>query len=134
MKKLISLLVVIFIVSLSLFSCIDGEKAREDAVDFLSALEDEDYESARALLHPDFKIDMEKEISALEKQEGIDFSEGIDVYKFTGFSSAHYDSQVDGSLYETTVNIAVGGKKGSLTVTLVDNDKGYGIYNFIFEF
>ena len=134
MKKLIALLSVIFIISLSLVSCIDGKRANEEVVRFLSALEEDDYDGAYALLHPDFTISLEEEITTLEEQKDIDFSKGIDVYKFTNVKSAHYDSRVDGSLYETTASISVDGKEGSLTLVVVDNDAGYGIYNFEFEF
>lgn len=134
MKKFISLLTVVLLVSMSLFSCIDGDKAKEDIDKFLSFVEKEDYEGAKALFHPHCNINLEEEILSLEESEEVDFSKGIKIENYTSVSTASYDSRVDGALYETTAKITVDGKTAYFSVAFADNDSGYGIYDFSFEF
>ena len=59
---------------------------------------------------------------------GIDLTEGAVVEKITGMSSSYYDSNVDGSRYALTARIQAGDKTASLTVEVIRNDKGYGIF------
>ena len=65
----------------------------------------------------------------MEKEENVDFQAGIEIEKYTGFSSSLYDSTVDGSTYELTMHTKVGDKKVIFTIEIVNNEKGYGIYN-----
>ena len=59
----------------------------------------------------------------------FDFQAGIEVERYTGFSSALFDSTVNGSIYELTVLTKVGDKKVIFTIEIVNNKNGYGIYN-----
>jgi hypothetical protein len=50
------------------------------------------------------------------------------VEKYTNMRSAYYDSNVDGSFYALTAKIQAGDKTASLTVEVIRNDRGYGIF------
>jgi hypothetical protein len=118
---------------LSFVSCknaIKGDEAKELIKDFFATVVDEDYEGAEALLHPDRPADLEDFLLNVEKQEDIDFQEGIEIEKYTSFSSSLYDSTVDGARYELTLRAKVGDKTVIFTIEIVRNESGYGIYNF----
>ncbi len=97
----------------------------------LASLKDENFEEAADLYHPDAAMTPEL-LSAFAEQVktkvGIDLTEGAAVEKITGVSSSYYDSTVDGSRYELTAKIKAGNKSATLTVEVVRNDKGYGIF------
>ena len=65
----------------------------------------------------------------VEKEKDVDFQAGIEIEKYTVFSSSLYDSTVDGSTYELTMRTKVGDKKVIFTIEIVNNENGYGIYN-----
>ena len=90
---------------------------------------DEDYSKAEALLHPERPAELENFFLSIEEEKSIDFQEGIEIKKYTGFSSSYYDSTVDGSTYELTMETTVGAKTVEFTIEIVKNENGYGIYN-----
>lgn len=47
---------------------------------------------------------------------------------YTGFSSSYYNSAVQGSLYTLNMKVDAGGKELKIEITIVRNDRGYGIY------
>ena len=116
----------------SLVSCgnaIKSDEAKEFINDFFDALVDEDYEKAEGYLHPDRPADLESFFLDVEKEADIDFQEGIEIEKYTGFHSSIYDSTVDGSAFELTMRTKVGDTEVIFTIEIVKNDSGYGIYN-----
>lgn len=119
-----------------LISCGDGIATDEAKVfinDFLTAVSAEDYAKAEEFLHPDRPAELEPFINECEEQKGIDFSSGVSIERYTGFNYSYYDSTVDGSSYELTMKAKVGDKSVSITVEIVQNDNGYGIYNFYID-
>ena len=135
MKNLFKKALILAIVALcicSLMSCgnaIKGDEAKAFINDFFEALVVEDYEKAETFLHPERPADLEKFFLNVEKEEGVDFQAGIEVEKYTGFSSSLYDSTVDGSRYELTMKTRVGDDDVKFTIEIVKNENGYGIYN-----
>ena len=132
LKKAI-LLSICCLILCSAVSCsggISGSEAKETVANFLEAVENGDFEKAEELLHPDRPVHLEKFFDNVESKEGLDFQAGIEIEKYTGFSSSYYDSTVDGSTYGLTMKATVGGKNTTIFVELVKNDNGYGIYNF----
>ena len=130
--KNILIAVVALLCSIALASCdggIKGDEAKEYINDFFDAIVAEDYERAEALLHPDRPADLETFFLNIEEKEDIDFQSGIEVEKYTGFSSSYYDSTVDGSRYELTMRTSVGDETVQFTIEIVENENGYGIYN-----
>ena len=104
----------------------------ETAMDsLLSALDNENYAEAAALYHPDAAM-TEELLAAFAEQVktkvGIDLTEGAVVEKITGMSASYYDSTVDGSRYALTARIKAGDKTADLTVEVIRNDRGYGIF------
>ena len=116
----------------SLASCgnaIKKDEAKAVVNDFFNAIVAEDYKTAKGLLHPDRPADLETFFQNVEQREGVDFQSGIEIKKYTGFSSSVYDSTVGGSRYELTMRTTVGEDTVTFTVEVVKNENGYGIYN-----
>ncbi len=130
-KRLSILLIGIFIVLLA--SCsggIDRDEAKVFIGNFLEAVETEDYAKAETFLHPERPADLEAFFTGVENKENIDFQAGITIEKYTGYSSSYYDSTVGGSTCKLTMKAKVGESDVKMTIEIVQNDNGYGIYNF----
>ncbi len=130
-KKLSAITVACLLV-FSLISCgngINGDEAKAHINEFLAAVAAEDYDKAESLLHPERPKDLKAFFSTIEKEEHIDFQSGIEIEKYTGFSSTYYDSRVDGSRYELTMRTRVGTDEVTFTIEIVSNEIGYGIYS-----
>ena len=130
-KKILAITITcVFVCSLA--SCgngIKGDEAKAYINDFFAAIVAEDYDKAESLLHPERPADLETFLLNVENEENIDFQEGIEIEKYTGFSSSLYDSTVAGSTYELTMRTKVGNKTVKFTIEIVKNENGYGIYN-----
>ena len=132
--RILSVLAALHLLLTSLTACSGGvtrEEAKTAMDSLLTALDNENYAEAAALYHPDYAM-TEELLSAFAEQVktkvGIDLTEGAVVEKITGMSSSYYDSTVDGSRYALTAKIKAGDKTASLTVEVIRNDKGYGIF------
>ena len=132
--RILSVLAALCLLLTSLTACSGGvtrEEAKTAMDSLLTALENENYAEAAALYHPDAAM-TEELLSAFAEQVktkvGIDLTEGATVEKITGISSSYYDSTVGGSRYELTAKIQAGDKTASLTVEVIRNDRGYGIF------
>ena len=110
--------------------CIKGDDAKKLTKDFLEAIDDEDYEKGETYLHPNYNLNIKKEIEEIEARKNVDFSNGVEIDKYHGFSSTLYASEVDGSEFELDFTIIVDGKRLEAHISIVDNDDGYGIYYF----
>ena len=129
--KAIFLVLVILVLSLSLVGCetkISRDEAKGTIEAFLGAVAAGDFESAKTYLHPEKPYDVEKFFNSIEERTGVDFQRGIEIKKYTGFSTSLYDSEIDGSDYELDMNITVDGFALELSIEVVRNDAGYGIY------
>ena len=135
MKNLFRNILLISIACICVFSFVScgngikGDEAKAFINDFFVAIVAEDYDKAESFLHPERPADLETFLLSVEKEENVDFQAGIEIEKYTGFSSSLYDSTVDGSTYELTMRTKVGDKKVIFTIEIVDNENGYGIYN-----
>ena len=132
--RILSVLAALFLLLASLTACSGGVTREETktAMDaLLTALDNENYAEAAALYHPDAAMS-ENLLAAFAEQVktkvGIDLTEGAVVEKITGMSSSYYDSTVDGSRYALTARIKAGDKTADLTVEVIRNDRGYGIF------
>lgn len=132
--RILSVLAALFLLLASLTACSGGitrEEAQTAMDSLLSALDNENYAEAAALYHPDAAM-TEDLLAAfagqIKTKVGIDLTEGAVVEKITGISSSYYDSNVDGSRYALTARIKAGDKTADLTVEVIRNDKGYGIF------
>ena len=132
--RILSVLAALFLLLVSLTACSGGitrEEAQTAMDALLTALDNENYAEAAALYHPDAAM-TEDLLAAfagqIKTKVGIDLTEGAVVEKITGMSSSYYDSNVDGSRYALTARIKAGDKTASLTVEVIRNDKGYGIF------
>ena len=132
--RILSVLAALLLLLTSLTACSGGitrEEAKTAMDSLLTALGNENYAEAAALYHPDAAM-TEELLAAFAEQVktrvGIDLTEGAAVEKITGISSSYYDSTVGGSRYELTAKIQAGDKTASLTVEVIRNDRGYGIF------
>ncbi len=131
MRKSILLSVLVFALCFSLVGCGNGIKkdsAKEVAESFLFSVENGDFETAKNYLHPERPFDVEKYFKEVEDRASVDFQNGIEIRRYTGYSSSLYDSEVGGSEYELEMNIIVDGIAFELTVEIVRNVFGFGIY------
>ena len=132
--RILSVLAALLLLLTSLTACSGGitrEEAKTAMDSLLVALDNENYAEAAALYHPDAV--MTEELLAAFSEEvktnvGIDLAEGAVVEKITNMRSAYYDSNVDGSFYALTAKIQAGDKTADLTVEVIRNDRGYGIF------
>ena len=119
---------------LSLSSCgIDKDEAKEDMLSFLEAVEAERFDDAKALLHPELiekTTDFATAIHSLEERCGIDFSDGITINKTVNMQYSLYNSDYNGSGYELTFYATVGEADVYITLRVVENNDGYGVYYF----
>ena len=135
MKGLFRNILLVSIACLCVFSFVScgngikGDEAKAFINDFFVAIVSEDYDKAESFLHPERPADLETFLLYVVLVEYVDFQAGIEIEKYTGFSSSLYDSTVDGSTYELTMHTKVGDKKVIFTIEIVNNEKGYGIYN-----
>lgn len=121
---------------LSFVSCdggIDKDEAKSFINDFFAAIVAEDYEKAETFLHPERPADLKEFLLGVEQTQNLDFQAGIEIDRYTNFSSAYYDSTVGGSTYELTMRTNVGENTVKITVEIVQNENGYGIYNFVID-
>ena len=132
--RILSVLAALLLLLTSLTACSGGitrEEAKTAMDSLLTALGNENYAEAAALYHPDAAM-TEELLAAFAEQVktkvGIDLTEGATAEKITGISSSYYDSTVGGSRYELTAKIQAGDKTASLTVEVIRNEKGYGIF------
>ena len=108
---------------------IDMGEAKVFIGDFLNAVGSGDTEAASEFLHPDLPMQLASYLEDVEKELGISFKDGITVKRNTGMHYAYYDSTVGGSMYEQSMNATVGTKEIYLSVTVVQNEAGYGVYD-----
>ena len=132
--RILSVLAALLLLLTSLTACEGGvtrEEARGAMDALLTALDNENYAEAAALYHPDAAM-TEDLLAAfagqIKTKVGIDLTEGAVVEKITGMSASYYDSNVDGSRYALTAKIKAGDKTADLTVEVIRNDRGYGIF------
>ena len=132
--RILSVLAALLLLITSLTACSGGvtrEETKTAMDSLLTALAKEDYAGAAALYHPDAAMDEELLAAFVEEVKsniGLDFTEGATVERTTNMRSAYYDSNVGGSFYALTAKIKAGDKTATLTVEVVRNDKGYGIF------
>ena len=137
MKRSFVISIILIMCAASLLSSCSGVIKRNDAIatveDFFDAVSINDFEKAEKLLHRDCTLDVEKLLSNAEADKKIDFQSGVGIEKYTGFASAYYDSRYGGSMYELTMKASVSDVKLTVTVTVIQNDNGYGIYDIEIE-
>jgi len=117
---------------LCLVSCGDGidmGEAESFVSEFFDAVGRGDTETANTYLHPDVPLQLDSYLEDVAQEYGISFEEGITVEHRTGLSYAYYDSRVGGSLYEQRLRAKIGNTSVYITVEVVKNEAGYGIYN-----
>lgn len=137
MKKIkigVLLLVIVFAIC-AVTSCkSDGKNKNEEFINsFLSELQAKNYEKAETYLHPERPASLSEFFQAFEKGVGIDFADGFENINYESTSFTAYDSSVEGSSYIAQITADVSSKQLKMEIEIVENDNGYGIYNFLAE-
>ncbi len=136
LKKSVTAILLSVLILLSLCSCsgrVSREEASEYADHFFTAVAADNWSEAVTLFHPDRNVTEDYVLAYIESVEtgtGADFSNGIEITAYTGFSSSLYSSDVDGSVYEIDMKITVGDLAFYASISVVRNDEGAGIYDF----
>ena len=126
------LLTVIALVFSSLPSCGEGiriSEGKEFTEAFFAAVSKKDTYEAQSYMHPDVEALVMGFFYAYEKEYGVDFQLGITVKRYSGVHSVYYDSNYEGSVLVLTAQTEIGDSSLDITVELVKNEAGYGIYN-----
>lgn len=108
---------------------IDTDSAKTFIGEFLDKIGSGDISGANTYLHPDLPLQLDSYLEDVEDAYKISFADGITVERQTGFRYAYYDSKVGGSLYEQSMRAKIGTTTVYITVTVVQNETGYGVYN-----
>lgn len=136
--KIILPIVLLLLISL-LTSCenaISSDEAKKQALEMFECIEKDLYEDAASLMHPSRKTtaeSLQSYIEEIEKETGADFSDGIEIDRQIGFSSALYDSDVKGSRYELEYLVKIGEYRFEADIEIVRNDDGFGVYDIEFD-
>ena len=130
-KKIITF--IICCLSILMFSScsggIDKNKAKNFINDFFDEVVAENYENAETFLHPERPGDLRSYFLNIENNTDLDFQNGIQIERYTGYSSTYYDSTVGGSTLELNIRVRIGDNTADFTIEIVQNKAGYGIYN-----
>ena len=130
--KRFTFILLVLVFATFMFGCTENKVSRGEAKEqvnlLIDAISNGNFEEAEKLLHPSEQVDLEAYFNEAEKEYGVDFQSGIELVKYTNFSSSLYDSEVQGGDYELDAIIKVGTKRLELTVEVVRNDLGFGIY------
>ena len=117
--------------SLSLVSCISSDHAKASVQELFTCLGEGRYEDAASLCHPIAGVKSGSVFSDLadriKEQIGVTFTDGIEIVRYTGFTSYAYHSSVKGARYELTMEIKIGGVAVPAQAIIVENDDGYGV-------
>ena len=129
MKKTISILLLAVMV-LSLAGCqggVDAEQANAEVAAFFDAAIAGDYEAAKAYLHPS-NADI-----LLYSFRSYNIPKDATVTDATNFSWSWYDGSVGGSQYTKEYTLTAGDATWNVSVQVVQNEAGYGIYSLNIE-
>lgn len=133
MKKLIVLILIIFVFALS--GCGMSESASEAKLygnNFILSLIDGG-ENTISFLHTNHWPGQERVddfISQLERANEIDFSDGVEIVDCEWNMSALHSSSFNGRANQYTYELLVSGKTVYMFVVVVDNDVDYGVMYF----
>ena len=134
--KKVTALILLSVLVFSLSACantIKGTEARTHVQHFLEEISEGDFTEAKTYVHADQTKDLEDFFNSVEQSREVDFQDGIEIERVTGFNIMFYSSDVDGCKYELSMILTVSEKELPVTVTLVRNDNGFGIRNISFE-
>ena len=134
MKRiLLCLLSLLFIFSVTSCGDITEDEAKAKTEELVKCVSENRFEDAQKLAHSDAPLDIKAVFEDAEARYGVDFQSGITISKYTDLSYSMKEKDKGGSEYEVDADITVSGKALELSVEIVKNDKGYGIYSIEIE-
>ena len=138
MKKIVALSLILsmaFLGGCTIFQQLfaEADKANNFVEEFCFALAYDGIEKAKEYLHPDWLSthgNLEDYVEKFEYENGIDFSDGVAISRRFRQHANAYTSEYGGAVYEFGISIVIGDKIINMSFMVVDNDDGYGIYDF----
>lgn len=138
MKKIVALCLILsmaFLGGCTIFQQLfaEADKANNFVEEFCFTLAYDGIERAKEYLHPEWastKGNLEDYVEKFENENGIDFSDGVAISRRFQESLTGYNSEYGGSVYKFGISIVIGDKMINMSFMVVDNDAGYGIYDF----
>ena len=137
MRQGMLFLTALLLVCLLLSSCgVSEREARDGAERFLLAVQNGDYETAAAQMHPTYRASAEElreYLSAVEDSLGIRFADGMILSGYTSFQKDDHHPTVGGAYAVLEGTMDVGTAAVRFIVTVIRDGDGYGIFNIRFE-
>lgn len=138
MKKIVALCLVLsmlFLGGCTIFEHFfaEADKANNFVEEFCFALAYDDIDKAKEYLHPDWQSthdNLEDYVEKFENENDIDFANGVAISRRFYQHVKTYTSEYGGAVYEFGISIVIGDKIINMSFMVVDNDVGYGIYDF----
>ena len=132
MKKILAL----FLTLSFLLLCGCGNEYKKTAEEFVLCVEEQRFEDAVLLMHPECEVtadEVSSYFALLEKESGIEFK---DDFKITECETEEYEDSeatVEGAHTKATGIVMSDGKEFTFDIKLVENDNGFGIYKIKFR-
>ena len=127
-RALLILLALVFVFSLASCGDITDDEAKDKADKLIKCVEENRFEDASKLLHPERPLDIKAIFERAEALYGVDFQSGVRVSRYD-LSGPEKEKEVDGSEYEVDLDVVVSGRALEISVNVVKNEKGFGIYS-----
>ena len=115
---------------------IPREEAVQRAESFALAISEARYEDAAELMHPSRETspsDLKMYFTATEKDYDVTFA-GFTIESYTGEKFSAHNTLYEGGYYELTCKASAGDREFEFRIEIVQNEYGYGIHNFHFDF
>ena len=112
-------------------------QSEETAKDFLLAFMEKRGEDAALLMHPSRAstgADLDKYAVFILEEYGVDLTKEPRIVKESAYTADENREGYGGAYTAFTFTVSADGKTFSATVEIVQNDDGYGVYNFHFDF
>ncbi len=132
MKKVFAIFLALSLV----FLCGCGDRNKKTAKEFILCIEEQRFEDAVALMHPECLVTSD-EISSyfalLEKDSGVEFFGDFKLEECETEEFEDTEATVSGEHIKATGIVRSGGMEFTFDIKLAENDKGYGIYKIKFR-
>ena len=143
MKTVTKILSVLFLalLLLAVSACEKGgipkTQSEATAKDFLLAFMEKRGADAALLMHPSRAStgeDLNEYGAYILEEYGVDLSKSPSILKEASYTAEKNREGYGGAYTAFTFTVSADGKTFSATVEIVQNDDGYGVYNFHFDF
>lgn len=132
MKKILALILVL---SLCLL-CGCGNQYEDTVEEFVLCIEEERFEDAVGLMHPECAVtadEVSSYFALLEKETSIKFAGDFKITEYEIEDFEDEEATIDGEYTKASGEAESDGEEFTFEIKLVENDNGYGIYKIKFR-